>query len=103
MIPASASSRKPISRTISSPRIGCSWMAAYSSSVSVPVFCSTLVGTPSLPTSCSMPAYADLARDHDRAAGYPVAVTAGVEVLGLDRLAQRAHRGLVRLLLLGEL
>ena len=32
-------------------------MAAYSSSVSFPVFCSTLVGTPSLPTSCSMPAY----------------------------------------------
>ena len=47
--------------------------------------------------------HADLARDHDRAAGHPVAVAAGVEVLGLDRLAQRAHRGLVRLLLLGEL
>ena len=47
--------------------------------------------------------HADLARDHDRTAGHPVAVAAGVEVLGLDRLAQRAHRGLVRLLLLGEL
>ena len=57
MIPASASSRNPISRTMSRPRIGCSWIAAYSSSVSFPVFCRTLVGTPSLPTSCSMPAY----------------------------------------------
>jgi len=43
--------------TISRPRIGWSWIAAYSSSVSGPSFCSTLVGTPSLPTSCSMPAY----------------------------------------------
>ena len=57
MMPASASSRNPISRTMSRPRIGCSWMAAYSSSVSEPFFCSTDVGTPSLPTSCSMPAY----------------------------------------------
>ena len=32
-------------------------MAANSSSVSGPFFCSTVVGTPSLPTSCSMPAY----------------------------------------------
>ena len=31
-------------------------MAANSSSVSGPVFCSTWVGTPSLPTSCSIPA-----------------------------------------------
>ena len=37
--------------------MGCSWMAAYSSSVSFPVFCRTFVGTPSLPTSCSIPAY----------------------------------------------
>src|SRR6266496_1652830 len=48
MMPVSASSRKPISLTISRPRIGCSWIAAYSSSVSGPSFCSTLVGTPSL-------------------------------------------------------
>ena len=47
--------------------------------------------------------HADLARDHDRAARHPVAVAAGIEVLGLDRLAQRAHCGLIRLLLLGEL
>ena len=45
-----------MSRTMSRPRIGCNWIAAYSSSVSLPVFCKTAVGTPSLPTSCSIPA-----------------------------------------------
>jgi hypothetical protein len=48
-------------------------------------------------------AHADLPRDHHRAAGDPVAVPAGIEVLGLHRLAERAHRGLVGLLLLGDL
>ena len=47
--------------------------------------------------------HADLACDHDRASGHPVAVAAGIEVLGLHRLAQRADGGLIRLLLLGEL
>ena len=48
-------------------------------------------------------AHADLPRDHDRTARDPVAVATGVEVLGLDRLAQRADRGLVRPLLLHDL
>ena len=57
MIPAFASSRNSISRTISSPCTGCRWMASNSAWVSPPDFCSTRVGTPSLPMSCSMPAY----------------------------------------------
>jgi hypothetical protein len=75
-------------------------MAAYSSSVSFPVFCRHARVPDGLDP---LAVHADLARDHDRAAGDPVAVPAGVEVLGLHRLAERAHRGLVGLLLLGDL
>ena len=46
-------------------------MAAYSSSVSEDRFCSTDVGTPSLPTSCSMPAYLIAAT---RSARIPISV-----------------------------
>ena len=43
------------------------------------------------------------ARDHHAGAGDALAVTAGVGVLGLDRLHERADRGLVRVALGGVL
>src|SRR5215471_17606390 len=44
----------------------------------------------------------DLPADHDRAPRDPLAVTTGVEVLGLHRLAQGRYRGRVRPLLAAE-
>ncbi len=89
--------------------MGCSWMAANSSSVSGPSFRSTVVGTPELAhigqhhgvEDRLHPAgpHADLPADHDRAPRDPLPVTTGVEVLGLHRLAQGRHRGRVRALL----
>ena len=48
-------------------------------------------------------AHADLPGQHGGAPGDPLAVPAGVEVLGLHRLAERGHGGGVRGLLRGEL
>ena len=112
-MPASASSRNPISRTMFEPAhrvqldgrvLLLGQLARLLQHLRGHAELADIVQHARVPDRLdALAPHADLARDHDRTTGYPVAVTAGVEVLGLDRLAQRAHRGLVRLLLLGEL
>ena len=112
-MPSIASSRKSISRTISSPRTGCSWIAANSASVRPPGLLQHPGRDAELADVVQHPgvaqrgdpvlAHADRAGDEHRRGRHPLAVTAGVEVLGLDRGHQGAHRAVVGALFLGVL
>ena len=87
-----ASSRNSISRTISVPRTGCSWIAANSSSDSPPVFCRTRVGTPSLPRSCRIAAYF---RVDTRSSRMPTTRAISSDARATRSLWPRVYRSLV--------